>query len=64
MVAASVPSIRPKKKLLFYWRNGLLKNRVGRLVNYFFFFFFLPSNMPIYTHIPCVYIHKNMENTD
>ena len=48
--------IRPLyNEVPLYWRNGPLKNRVGRSV---IFFFFLPSSMPIYTHIPCVHIHK------
>ena len=39
----------PKKQWLC-WRNGLLKNRVGRSV----IFFFYPAVCPFYTHMPCV----------
>ena len=49
--AGSIIAHKAKKKTSFYWRNRLLKNRVGMLV----IFFLKPSSMPIYTPYP-VYI--------
>ena len=44
---------KAQRNKLLYWRNSLLKNRVGRSVIFLFFF---TRSMPIYTHIPWIFI--------